>query len=156
MLITGQTYSRQFQLDDFAHNVQKLGSALELSIASRNVRSELRKVRQYFESTSEKLQDILAHDIKKKKRLSGRGTPRRSFSYDSAMPLVGSVEVIGNDHKGAISSSLGGLLRTLRLFAVSLQDFEDYVDRDGEKSMKKFIQQIAVRSRSLFVSAVVR
>ena len=87
--------------------------------------------------------EILARDLKKKNRLSGRGTSRRVSSQSDVSTLAD--PALDHRCRNVVSDSLDELLRTLRLFALSLQDFEDYVDRDGEKSLKKFIQQIAVR-----------
>ena len=94
-------------LDELTHTVQRLGSALVLSRACRDVRNELCKVRKFFENTATRFLGVLADDIKRKKlkHTKRKNRPRERRSSTSF-----------DDHQNEISEALDNLYQALEMF----------------------------------------
>ena len=125
--------------------MQRLGSALVLSRACRDVRNELCKVRKFFENTATRFLGVLADDIKRKKlkHTKRKNRPRERRSSTSF-----------DDHQNEISEALDNLYQALEMFLTAIRDFEDYSDSDGEQSLEKFMEQVGVCSVNAYVELV--
>lgn len=126
--------------------MQRLGSALTLSRACRDVRNELGKVRKFFENTASRLLGVLANDIKKRKKMKHTKRKNRPRERQNTTGNDDLAQTYQND----ISDALDSLYSALDMFSTAIRDFEDYSDRDGEASLSKFMEQILVCNNSRY------
>ena len=121
--------------------MQKLGSALGLSRASRELHICLKKARNYFERNSEEFLGILIEDIETKKvnKMSRRKRSKKG-SYVQSM-YGGS---LADTYQNEISRTLDDLFDSLVKFEVAVQDFEEYQDVEGDNALQSFLTDIRV------------
>lgn len=132
------------QLENFTHTVQKLGSALGLSIASHEVQTSLRRVREYFENHAQTL-GVLLHKVKtgkspkQSKRKKKLGKKEAETEYGGELAIT---------YQNELSDALDSLFLALEKFSIAIGDFEDYSDHEGDKALDDFQIEIRVRTIS--------
>lgn len=136
------------KLASFTHTVQKLGSALGLSIASREVHLGLKRVREYFENNAQTL-GVLLGKVKSSKSPRQVKRKRRLGRHKTESQHGGSLAVT---YQNELSNALDKLFYALDKFSVALTDFEDYYDQEADTALNEF--QMEIRVGSILKSAV--
>ena len=128
------------QLSSFTHKVQKLGSALALSIASRDFHQALKQIREYFENNAQTL-GVLLGKVKSSKSPRQVKRKKRLGRYKTESQHGGS---LAGTYRNELSDALDKLSIALDKFSIALTDFEDYYDQDSDSTFSQFQMEIRV------------
>lgn len=123
--------------------MQKLGSALELSIAARSVSAVLKKLRKHIERSIQSLQGHLPKAAKQDLPVTTPDTPLFKEYFTMASPP-------SPEKDGELCDVFIDLFRALERLSNAILDFQDYVDSEGEESTKRFIEHVQVSPFSVF------
>ena len=118
-----------FQLSDFPHKIQRLGSARNLWMASSDFLQALRQTRKYFENNAQTL-GILLEKVKSSKS-SKQATRKKRFGRRETRGLA-------EPDRNELTVALDNLSIALDEFFVALTDFEDYYDEESERTFSQF------------------
>ncbi|KAH8112091.1 hypothetical protein DFH11DRAFT_1609623 [Phellopilus nigrolimitatus] len=132
-------------LDNFTHQIQKLGSALRLVLASREIHRDLADVRDVFEKNAESL-DILLKKVKVPKSAKQAKRKKRRGTVATG-PHTGST--LTGSYNELVNGALIKLAKSVQEFTVAIEDFEDYTDEDGNNALHEFEIELRVLSASL-------